>query len=188
MKTELISKAGVLKQSARELVQELSQISSKGGDLDKSRTIALDLLFELSELEKEILIASTIEKSAYPAENERTQEEVAKVKKRLDMWVKKSNDQINSRILNCYLDLAESEETPQVKVKHLEEAYKRASHDEKDHSKFNVNFAQMKNIAERNHGKVFQVTGEYVSIWSQVAELVAQYDTNRRKGGGNANK
>lgn len=187
MNTELINKAGVLKQSARELVQELSQLSSRDGDLDKSRTIALDLLFELSELEKEILIACTNEKSAYPAENEVTQKEVAKVGKRLDMWAKKSKVQINSRILNCYLDLALSEKNPQIKVKELEDAYKSASPKE-DQSKFNVNFGQMKNIAERNHGKVFHVIDGYVQIWPPVAALVDQYKIKRRKGGGNADK
>lgn len=185
MNTEIVNKAGVLKQSARELVQELSQLNSKDGELDKSRTIALDLLFELSELEKEILIASTIEKSVYPAENEETQKEVAKVEKRLDMWVKKSNRQINSRILNCYLDLVLSEKNLQITVEQLEEAYKSASSEE-DQSKFNVNFTQMKNIAERNHGKVFHVIDGYVKIWPQVAGLVDQYNIKRRKGGDNA--
>jgi hypothetical protein len=34
----------------------------------------------------------------------------------------------------------------------------------------------MKAIAERNHGKVFEVTGQFVDVWEPVKEFVKEYE------------
>ncbi|MEY8239475.1 MAG: hypothetical protein RPT25_03955 [Cycloclasticus sp.] len=41
---------------------------------------------------------------------------------------------------------------------------------------FNTNFVQMRNIAENNHGKVFELNGELVKIWQPVRHFVDEYE------------
>ena len=37
-------------------------------------------------------------------------------------------------------------------------------------------FARMKNISDKNHGKVFDVIADVVSIWKPVASAVNEFD------------
>ena len=41
---------------------------------------------------------------------------------------------------------------------------------------FESNFAQMKIIAEKNHGKIFEQYGENISLWSPVTDAVREYE------------
>lgn len=94
--------------------------------------------------------------------------EVNKVSRRLRMWAKRQN-QYNSKILNAFL------------------ALKRKGHSkitEADldaeigpNTWFASNFAQMKSIADKNHGKVFQQTGEFIEIWQPVSKAVKAYES-----------
>ena len=43
-------------------------------------------------------------------------------------------------------------------------------------STFESNFNQMKIIAERNHGKIFEETNGYIEIWEHVRLLVSKYE------------
>ena len=95
--------------------------------------------------------------------------EIAKVARRLPRWVHKPQ-QINVKILVCHLELVAggaqvNEEM--LKLKCLD----------KDLSakQFDTNFAQMKNIAKKNHGKVFDERNGHIEIWRPVAHLVHQY-------------
>lgn len=96
-------------------------------------------------------------------------QEIKKVSRRLKLWAKSNRQsQYNSKILNAYLELRRS-----GKTKISEEDIK---------SKlglntwFSHNFLQMKIIADRNHGKVFEVKGEYVNIWKPVEAVVNNYE------------
>ena len=43
-----------------------------------------------------------------------------------------------------------------------------------DVKNFMGNFAQMNNIADKNHGKVFAVTGDVVNLWEPVKDFIIQ--------------
>ncbi|MBM95272.1 MAG: hypothetical protein CMI09_05430 [Oceanospirillaceae bacterium] len=94
--------------------------------------------------------------------------EVEKVNRRLRLWAKRQN-QINSRILNAFLKLKRSGLTviteSDLRGEFLEE------------KSFDSNFLQMKIIAEKNHGKVFDQYGEIISIWRPVADGVNEYES-----------
>ena len=100
---------------------------------------------------------------------EETQErkEIEKVERRLRLWAKRP-EQINSQILKAYLKAkrdglgAVTEEDIRSRVP--------------EQASFDANFAQMKIIAERNHGKVFEQVGEHVKIWPPVESYVSQFE------------
>jgi hypothetical protein len=102
--------------------------------------------------------------------NATERDEINKVKRRLRMWAKpERQEQYNSKILNGYLELARS-----GKHEITEEELRTTVGGE---SWFWPNFNQMKAIADRNHGKVFEVNGQYVSIWPPVRFAVKEYET-----------
>jgi hypothetical protein len=116
----------------------------------------------LSELE------GLLNKQNVPALHETTDiEEVRKVNRRLKFWAKRQ-DQINSKILNAFLKLKRSGLTT---IKEVD--LKNELPEEKT---FDINFSQMKSIAEKNHGKVFEQYGENISIWSPVAKSIDEYE------------
>lgn len=41
---------------------------------------------------------------------------------------------------------------------------------------FESNLAQMKIIAEKNHGKIFEQYGENISLWSPIVDAVREYE------------
>lgn len=96
-------------------------------------------------------------------------EEVRKVNRRVRMWAKPERQgQYNAKILNAYLGLARS---GQQKITE-EELYANVGGE----PWFWSNFNQMKAIADRNHGKIFEVNGQYVSIWPPVRSAVREYE------------
>lgn len=96
--------------------------------------------------------------------------EVNKVARKLKFWAKpERKEQINARILNAYLDLNKSG------VENItEDTLKNALLNIKD---FKNNFDQMKNIAEKNHGKIFdQDELGNIRIWAPVQSFVDEYE------------
>ncbi|MGF1765048.1 hypothetical protein [Aliivibrio kagoshimensis] len=94
-------------------------------------------------------------------------DEVAKVEKRLAHWATHQT-QINAQILNAYLTL-EREGFIDIYKSDLElELPKMVS--------FEQNFNQMKIIAQHNHGKIFEVDDNKVTIWRAVESAVRQYE------------
>jgi hypothetical protein len=94
-------------------------------------------------------------------------DEVAKVEKRLAHWATHQT-QINAQILNAYLML-EREGFIDIYKSDLElELPKMVS--------FEQNFNQMKIIAQHNHGKIFEVDDNKVTIWRAVESAVRQYE------------
>jgi hypothetical protein len=93
--------------------------------------------------------------------------EINKVKRRLKLWAKRQN-QINSTILNAFLKLERSG----VSVI-TESALKNELSEE---NKFETNFAQMKLIADKNHGKIFEQYGDEVTLWKPIIPSVREYE------------
>lgn len=94
-------------------------------------------------------------------------DEVNKVQRRLRLWAKRQ-DQYNARILNAFLELKRKGKV----VISEQDIYRQAG----SPVEFASNFSQMKIIAERNHGKVFDVLNDEVTIWPPVASAVAEYE------------
>lgn len=96
-------------------------------------------------------------------------EEVNKVYRRLRLWAQPDRqEQYNAKILNAYLELVRSGEK-----KITEEDLRARLGDE---LWFTPNFNQMRAISDRNHGKVFDVHGQYLSIWPPVRSAVQEYE------------
>ena len=95
--------------------------------------------------------------------------EVKKVEKRLKLWSKRK-EQANSRILIGFLEL-KKRGAVRVNENDLRLLFKN------DPSfNFDTNFSQMKNIAEKNHGKVFEINGNTVDIWPPVKSAVDEFE------------
>lgn len=91
-------------------------------------------------------------------------DEIKKVSNRLRLWARRQ-DQYNSRILNAYLRL---EKLGPVTESALER--------ECSGTNFGSNFAQMKSIAEKNHGKIFDHLGDTVTLWPPIVPYVREYE------------
>ena len=99
--------------------------------------------------------------------NEHT--EVQKVKNRVPRWIKKP-DQYNAKILNTFMALSNNNQYS-IPVSTLKTSTLDKYHD-LDYSKFLTNYNQMKIIAKRNHGKVFDEKDDEVTLWEPVAEFI----------------
>jgi superoxide dismutase len=94
------------------------------------------------------------------------QKEINKISIRLPNWAIKQH-QINAKILTLYLKL-EEEGVQQITEQMLKERYD-------DQSEFYRNFPQMKTIAPKNHGKVFNVQNGVIEIWEPIKQIVHDY-------------
>jgi hypothetical protein len=96
--------------------------------------------------------------------------EIERVHRRVPKWIKKPL-QINTMILNKYMEISANNENPVV-LQTLEEAVGL------DSRKFFTNYTQMKIIAEKNHAKVFREEDGIVYLWEPVADfIVGLYDS-----------
>ncbi len=93
--------------------------------------------------------------------------EVKKVTRRLKLWAKRPN-QINTKILIAYLKLKRAGQ------KNITE--NSINKELNLNSNFESNFAQMKIISEKNHGKIFELYGDKVSIWKPVLNAVNAFE------------
>ncbi|MBV5341511.1 MAG: hypothetical protein J0665_18475 [Deltaproteobacteria bacterium] len=136
------------------------------GDNGMLHAQSIDLLMGLTELEGKLPQHKTSDSAVHSKETKISSSdedlEAKKVKGRLPRWGNNPN-QINSRILALFLKLSKTEAP--VKVNELKNAYG-------NDGEFDKNFAQMKMISERNHGKVFEVSDGVVEIWPKVIEYV----------------
>jgi hypothetical protein len=97
-------------------------------------------------------------------DDERIRNEISKIMNRIPKWFQHPG-QNNSKILITYLNLLEK--TEKVSLEQLSAACSNIS-------KFSGNFAQMNNIAEKNHGKVFNGTSENITLWEPVRDFIIQ--------------
>ena len=95
--------------------------------------------------------------------------EIAKVERRLRLWAKRPT-QINTQILRAFLQARRDGAIP-VTEKAIRERTPVSN-------SFESNFAQMKIIAPKNHGKVFDQRGSEVKIWEPVQDFVREFEQN----------
>jgi hypothetical protein len=179
----LTFKAAVASKMAAELLEEVHKEDFPGQNIGKVRWSVVKLHLALVELEKEIVFAnhaqlhgqesSETEEGALfsdiPSDNSsREGEEIEKVANRLKRWAHNSN-QINSRILQMFLKLKFNNKV--VTVEQMSRMY----WDGNKLTEFFTNFNQMKIIAPKNHGKVFEVVNNEVNIWEPVGEFVKEF-------------
>ncbi len=134
----------------------------KGDSEKKAHSEIVQSLIMLAELKDALL------KPIMPDTHEKTAvQEVKKVGRRLKLWAKRPS-QINTKILNAFLKLKRSGVTVitenDLKNELPEESF------------FDSNFAQMKIIAEKNHGKIFEHYGDNIHIWEPVASDIREYE------------
>ena len=83
--------------------------------------------------------------------------EMNKVQRRLEQWAQpKKQKQINAKILNAFLELRRSGRKGITEKDIQNKSYIPT---------FKNNFFQMKEIGERNHGKIFEQRDDYIEIW-----------------------
>ncbi len=135
---------------------------SKGASEKEAHSEIVHSLIVLSEIEgllTKVKSLETTEKSDI--------DEANKVNRRLKLWAKRPN-QINSKILNAFLKLERSGATTITEIDLINELPEEKS--------FTSNFSQMKIIAEKNHGKVFEQYGDNISLWTPVVAGIREYE------------
>ena len=157
----------------RNKLESAAFLVSKEGAAKEAHSEVVQCLILLSELESSCLgpvkaspsINALHKKEEYS--NEDIHKEINKVSNRLKLWAKRPN-QINSKILNAFLRLERSgvsvitEKDLKGKVPEIKS--------------FESNFSQMKIIAEKNHGKLFEQYGERITLWQPSASEVRNYE------------
>jgi len=94
-------------------------------------------------------------------------EEIRKVQRRLKRWAANPM-QVNTQILAAYLRLKRAGRA-RVYIDDL-----RSDFD--NEQSFTTNFVQMHRIGPKNHGKVFELDGDVVSIWPHVQKDVDEFE------------
>ncbi len=150
-----------LLQLKNKLVSTAFLVSKKGSEKQVHSEIVQSLVI-LAEVEA-IYLSDGKKYSVSDVDNR----EINKVNNRLKLWAKRPN-QINSRILNAFIKLERSG----VSVI-TESALK---NELPEVTSFESNFAQMKVIAEKNHGKVFEQYGDEVTFWKPIIPNVREYE------------
>jgi len=146
----------------KDRLESIAFMVSKGSTEKETHAEVVNSLVLLSEISHMLLKPETHE--------EIDSLEVKKVKSRLKFWVKRQ-EQINSTILNSFLKL-ERLGINNITEKDIMNDFKNI----KDEKFFESNFLQMKIIAEKNHGKIFEQNGDIVCLWKPIIESVREYE------------
>jgi hypothetical protein len=134
----------------------------KGGAEKEAHSEIIQSLMLVSEIESHLINP----KKAGTSSGE-VNHEANKVRRRLRLWAGRQS-QINAKILNAFLKLQRS-----GKTNITEQDIKNELPDEES---FYSNFVQMKIVADRNHGKVFDQHGNKVTIWGPISADVREYE------------
>jgi hypothetical protein len=138
---------------------EWFQLSQKELDLIKMNCEAMEGTPVDDEIEKEIA-TETEPEAGLPGDGEA--EEIKKIKRKIDRWFFNKN-QMNSKILYAFIRLYE-QNGGVVTYAQLEK--------EANVHSFKTNFDQMKNFGEKNHGKIFEQSGQDIYLWEKVKDLI----------------
>ena len=104
--------------------------------------------------------------------NEDYSDEIAKVKRKVPKWMKKTH-QYNYLILKAFMDISDNNEH-RVSVEELEEYVNIGQ-------AFLANYNNLKTISEKNHAKVFEEVDRMVGLWEPVAEFIVKEFENGEK-------
>ncbi len=143
-----------------EHLENASFLVSKGNCAQQAHSEIIQSLIVVSELKK----MQPKKRSALSKHSKENQ--IIKVQRRLNLW-KTRQHQTNAKILNAYLRL-----THQGKTFITEQDLK----NEFGEPDFETNFIQMKNIADKNHGKIFDHNGEQIEIWEPISQFISSYE------------
>lgn len=111
----------------------------------------------------EKLMQKTKEENKFPSVEI---QEIKKVKRRIPRWFNNPG-QFNSIVLINYLELNTKRKEKNILVSELRDKCATIKT-----FNFYLHFSQMKNIAPRNHGKVFNVQDDSISLWPPVKEFI----------------
>ncbi|WP_205618899.1 hypothetical protein [Spongiibacter marinus] len=136
---------------------------SNGADRTEIHDQLVDAIVNLNKLEAQMTTSGSTKKATIALSDT---SEINKVARRLKLWAKRK-DQKNTQILMAYLDLRRSGQTT-ITESQLANAVNDPA--------FATNFIQMKIIADRNHGKIFDQRGELVTIWPPVEEIIGEFE------------
>jgi uncharacterized membrane protein YvbJ len=137
---------------------------SKGGAEKEAHSEIMQGLILVSELRASCIQSNHT--NITEASSNGDKQEIVKVQSRLRLWAKRQN-QINSKILNAFLKL--EKEQPSGVTEHD------LKNELSDIASFDSNFSQMKIIADRNHGKIFDQFGDKITLWKPVISYVREY-------------
>ena len=136
---------------------------SNGTDRTEIHDQLVDAIVNLNRLEAQMTTSEGAKKAIAAASNTT---EINKVARRLKLWARRK-DQKNTQILMAYLDLRRSGSSA-ITESQLANAVNDPA--------FATNFIQMKIIADRNHGKIFDQQGDVVTIWPPVEEMIGEFE------------
>jgi hypothetical protein len=136
---------------------------SNGADRNEIHDLLIEAIVKLNKLESIAPISESAKKSLAILSDTA---EVNKVARRLKLWANRQ-DQKNSRILSAFLDLRRNGHS---KITESQLA------DVVNDPAFATNFNQMKIIADRNHGKIFDQSGENITIWPPIKAIVNEFE------------
>lgn len=153
----------------RDQIESAAFLVSRGGSERQAHSELVRALIALSEIERAYSTGGAVE-----TVSERDAAEVRKVQSRLRLWARPDRQhQINVRIVNAFLRLEKSGAVVGEDDLRRELV---------DVDSFDSNFAQMKTIADKNHGKIFEQEGSAVKLWAPIECYVREYE--RAVGGG----
>jgi len=138
---------------------------SKEGAAREAHAELIQGLIIVSELESIHETPKDLSSSIPPTPKDSA--EINKISRKLKLWAKRPN-QINSKILNAFLKLERSGVSVITENDLRNELLEEES--------FDSNFAQMKIIAKKNHGKVFDQYGENIVLWPPVVPDIREYE------------
>ena len=128
----------------------------------------LTLLADIRYLQNDIENNKYIKKKKKKIDEEKVNNEIEKVKRKVPLWLEKTN-QINYKILKTFMNLSNNN-SHYVNITTLE------SHSKiQDPKKFLANYNLLKTISEKNHAKVFEEKNGQVTLWAPVSDIVESY-------------
>ncbi len=150
---------------AQEIFKNVAfHIVAKEISTKETHSMVLEGLEILSDIEKSIKTENTKENQCNQNENN----EIKKVQSRLKLWAKSERQgQINVRILNAFLGLKQTKDGC-ITVDDIQ--------NELPSTNIQSNLQQMTNIAEKNHGKIFEQNVNCIEIWDPVCLFVSEYE------------
>lgn len=147
------------------IFENVAFLIAKGVSAKEIHSNIIKGLIILSDIKKSISTKNTKENE----HNQSESNEIEKVQRKLKLWSKSERQQnINSQILNAYLKLRQSGKNYITEIDIQNEL--------QNIDDFKNNFDQMKNIAEKNHGKIFEQNGDHIEIWGPVNLFVSEYE------------